>query len=903
MRKPPLLSRRDHGVALITTVIVVAVLAVVAAAFMQSTTVDRMSSRSVFNYARAKFAAESALAVVEQQLLTNTTNDTFIIVANGFPEISTNNDGGVIVTNGQLFVGNGVAGSSNFSYVPLFSATNALTNTVNPVVTNLMPRISLQAPGATSPPATIVFTNQMPGGIGVVSPLVSWVYLTDANGNTNARFAYWVEDLGGKLDLSVVGTNTGDPVARRPTGTNPAEIALWAALTNAVSAGSSGQAGDNIIAARSNLATAATARLVSSNVATNRAFMSELAANLRHETNELELIPFGLGYADAGRPKTNLNTVTFSALRSHIDRNLPNFGARGGGHAAAGYLDNLTANIIDFVDADSSPTAGAGYRGVEAIPFLNERMTRFVAEANPVLEGGQYRLRIETTEYFEFWNLHNRTSPATTVTFSYQNSQPLQWAGGRTNFGINTNVTISVPAMPPGSYFVTNAAVITNIFSFASAFPPATPQTNTLVGNTKTVEYEISLGGAVYDIGSGSHYSDTFLRAGNLTYFSPSYPGLGSKRNIAGTSDGDFNNSVGDPRATFYMTNSFGPLPQIQPSWLNGNTSFGGRTLQSGMGTARLSREVRIENWGDSGHSGAAGSRGSALNPPSSGLFVTNEAAFAPAFANPRTTGGLERITDLFGVFDPLQWAQANQSTNWPIEAGAWTNINSGASPNSAFAGGHTLRIGRPDFTRFNTNGLRAAQLLDILAVSIATNTNSGALLNTVRGRINVNTAGTNALRALAAGVFHTNDTRLASGSGAGTNFVIPTNAVSAFVAGVSAFRSARPFVAPSQIAQVSTSTNPSAWPGSSVFGNRSTAGITAGNDAATEEWFAKVYPLTTVRSRNFLVHTVGQSLQTNDLQVLSTYASATQIYVEPLRATNGYTTNSRVRVVQNWGL
>jgi hypothetical protein len=904
-------TRRDQGVALVTTVIVVAVLAVVAAAMMQSTTVDRLSSRSALNYAQAKFAAESAFAVAEGQLLANTTNDNFIVVANGFPSFRTNGSA-VTVSNGQLFVGNGSVGSSDTSYVPLFSSVNSLTSSVAPILTNAMPRLTLSNPSSTNPPITAVFTNQMPGGFAAASPVVAWVYLTQNVTNasnqvsvvTNARFAYWVEDLGGKLDLSVIGTNTTDPVARRPTGTNPAEIAFWATLTNVAASGESRQAGDPVIVARSNMVSPATARLVASNVATNAALMAELAANLRHDTNEPEMIPFGFGYPDAGRLKTNLSSVDFTQLRAHLARNLPDFGQRGGGNTAASYLDNLAANIIDFADADFSPTGGAGYRGVEPVPFLNERMTRLVAQGPPLLEDGKYNLRIVTTEYFEFWNLHNRTSPATAVTFSYRNRQPLQWFGGSTNFSIDTNVVINIPAMPPGSYFVTNAPAITNVFSFASAFPPtAGANICTLRGNTKTVEYTLSSSGVVYDVGSGAHYSDKNLRGTDLTYFSPSYPGLGSKRNIAGVSDADFNNSMGDPRATFYMTNANGPLPQIQPSWTNGNTSFGGRTLQAGMGTARLTKEARMESWGDGGHSGVAGARGAGLNPPSSGLFVTNEAAFAPASANPKTNGGLERVTDLFGVFDPLQWGQANQSSNWPTEPGAWTNITSGASPNTAYAGGHTLRIGRPEFSRFNTNGLRASQLLDVLSASVATNTNSGALLNRTHGRINVNTAGTNALRALAAGVFHNNDSRLASGSGSGTNFVIPIGAVAGFVEGVRSTRSSRPFLSASQLSQIATNTNPASWPGSAVFGNRSLAGITAGNDAASEEWFAKVYPLTTVRSRNFLIHTIGQSLRTNDLGVLSSHSAMYQVYAEPLRDTNGLTTNSRLRVIQTWGL
>ena len=350
------------------------------------------------------------------------------------------------------------------------------------------------------------------------------------------------------------------------------------------------------------------------------------------------------------------------------------------------------------------------------------------------------------------------------------------------------------------------------------------------------------------------------------------------------------------------MTNGSVPRPQIQPSWASGNTSFGGRTFQSGMGTARFSKEVLMTNWGDGGHNGTRGTAGSGSTPPASGLFLTTEPNYAPARANPTTSGRIDRITDLADVFDPLQWAETSQS-RWTSEPGSWTNLSATATPNTAYAGGHTLRLGRPEFTRFTNSGLRSAQLLDIFASSTATNTNSGALLNRVSGRININTAGTNALRALAAGVFHTNDPLVASGSGANTNFVVPLAAVDSFVTGVTNARAQRPFFSPAELNMIATNTSAANWPTNAVFGNRTLEGITAGNDAVTEEWFARVYPLSTVRSRNFLVHVVGQSLQTNDLKVLSSVRQMFQIYLEPMRSGDGRATNSVPRMLGTWSL
>jgi len=161
--------RRESGVALVTTVIVVAMLAVVAVALMQSTTADRASSRSVANYTRAQLAAEAGVGMAGALLASQMTNDHFIVVAN---------------TNRQLFVGNGSnqpAGS--FAYTPAFSTVNSLTSTVTPIVSAGVPATNLP----TNPNTTnFTFTN-LPGGLSVTSPpAISWVYLTNASGQTGS---------------------------------------------------------------------------------------------------------------------------------------------------------------------------------------------------------------------------------------------------------------------------------------------------------------------------------------------------------------------------------------------------------------------------------------------------------------------------------------------------------------------------------------------------------------------------------------------------------------------------------------------------------------------------------------------------------------------------------------------
>ena len=136
---------------------------------------------------------------------------------------------------------------------------------------------------------------------------------------------------------------------------------------------------------------------------------------------------------------------------------------------------------------------------------------------------------------------------------------------------------------------------------------------------------------------------------------------------------------------------------------------------------------------------------------------------------------------------------------------------------------------------------------------------------------------------------------------------MLSTKAVRDFINAVTNFRSQQPFFSTAQLATLTTNINSATWPASSVFGNASLLSVTEWNDRAAENWFAKVYPLSTVRSRNFMVHVVGQALQANGTTVLSTARKSYQICMEPVRATSGssagFTTNNIPRLLSVWDL
>jgi len=242
----------------------------------------------------------------------------------------------------------------------------------------------------------------------------------------------------------------------------------------------------------------------------------------------------------------------------------------------------------------------------------------------------------------------------------------------------------------------------------------------------------------------------------------------------------------------------------------------------------------------------------------------------------------LTNICELGNIFDPIMWTRESQ--------GIIGLKDSSNKPSVQHGGGNTLRIGRAEHPRFAWTNLSsldpsfpnmqmsAAALLDLFCLS--NQFNEG-------GRINLNTAPAPVLRALAGGIYLRSDPNLTTGTVTNANYPIPAEMAEAFAQGVMRFRAQYPFYSPSQLAFINTSTNwskdtdgvASIWPSNAVFGNTNaialsaapgnglssaSANVSAWNDQAAEEWFAKIFSLSTVYSRNFRVYVIAQKATTN---------------------------------------
>jgi hypothetical protein len=661
--------------------------------------------------------------------------------------------------------------------------------------------------------------------------------------------------------------------------------------------------------------------------------LADLAAGLLHDTNEPEMIPFGFGYADQGQKKYNLNTNLSPggvlAIASIINRNLPQFASlRAGAMDPTNYLNNIAANIVDYADSGSSPNVGPGqypgWRGVEAIPWPNEIFMRFEL-VDRTSNGANFEFQLGVKHFIEVWNLSSKPVTFTPAVAEIYNDLNValkcdNWDGNlstvdptnQPTWEAFTNASVT---LQPNSYSILGAP--TRVFKFnvpatsvGSTNPPLTISPP-VGGSVQYGKYAVRLDGIVVDGASMGRHPGirTNMVVGDFHYI-VSACGFGLTRG-AGQSIAQYNLAGGDPRGQLFFTDKTMALPYI-----NSTPGSRNRLLQAIGLVNTVNPPV---NWPDRGHSV---STDLGPSPVSSGSSVTTFANLAGDqdhyVQKISDAGAFSNVLELGNIFDPISWADANNPF-FPLDPAAWMLLTGGSNistTNGAACGRNTLRIGRFEHPRFNTNGARAVQLLDIFAVGPAV---GAAVTHQVAAKININTAGTNVLKALAGGVANSSDPALLPD---GLNYYVPTNAVRAFVDAVTRFRSNAPFLSPAQLASISTNSTATQWPTNAVFGNLGTNATKAGDyfgnselggttssirewsDQAAEEWFGKIYPLATVRSRNFLVHAVGQALRPGTTSVLSTSMSMFQLSLRPLRAnSSGLTTNSVPTVVQSWNL
>ncbi|MBS0659743.1 MAG: hypothetical protein JSR82_16000 [Verrucomicrobia bacterium] len=877
-------SARQRGVALVIVMAILALILVTVVAFLSTATIERGTAKAFTNNLQSKLAAESGLAAAIQTLTRTpsgstkaiTQNDLFVVVrsenADAVPYYSVGlarEEAGSGDTTGNL------PSQRQIDYLPLVSggvAQSGIGGDKVPPVDQLLP-----PPYAASTHAEIKVYPGMP------KPSAKWVTVEAPKPNgsalppTRIRYAYWVEDLGGYLDIGYNPDTVKYPAAgnadensnrhKRPydvSGTpaevlnnryksSPKELALYTLFSNTTFPDPGNTKAKVIVDDRPTIVTPWTAAQ-----ATGNADAIKYVATGYFFEDEPVLIPRGFGYKDEGKAAFHLNgnlsstQANVEAIAKVIADNLPKFAnARKGGLTALDYNKSIAASIIDYADADSDATVGTDYRGIDSYPLVSE-IYNSKWWKRTYQQSGTFWVEIQMETWVELWNMTNRTVEGS-VEFQLKEEHPVTIGFNSYNFGepegpYHTIVhpsgpSISVTNMQPNEYRV--ILIRRDTFQYDTgvspplSFPPSTgPQSLALLGTT-TSKYEMKWNGKLVDRANGGAARNVkSLRfSSNQSAeqkWSGTIPGFAGSTTPGGA--GPFFNSLGDPRSAFVLG-----VAQASNDY-DTNGSMGGRNIRSGINLPSSGpdyREVKPSNWPDGGHNSPTGRPTGTANP-AAGSFA-QEPTKAPTFISNR--GSYLTGAELGNIYDPGQWNIIPDSNR------RWVDITNSTQASDRYGGGFTLRIGRPEFTRFDQPGVRAAQLLDLFTPEKRV---------TTRGKVNVNTASRDVLRALGGGLRVNRDPDIQPQN---PDRTVPSNSLHADVF-ADAVIANRPFLSTSQLARLACFGDPTKY---------TTSAPTEWNDAGREEYFAKVYPLSAVRSRNFRVFVTGQVLDRNNRPIATT--------------------------------
>ena len=327
----------------------------------------------------------------------------------------------------------------------------------------------------------------------------------------------------------------------------------------------------------------------------------------------------------------------------------------------------------------------------------------------------------------------------------------------------------------------------------------------------------------------------------------------------------------GDPRASWYISDPWPTADYVASSYWAGPNP-----------------QMVPLNWPDSGHPFSY----TGLQPAGKGQYPTDIMASPTPSPDPKkvisllsssTTGNLASVTELANVWDPAQLSYTVVNPG-----GALPDIPNTALRDSRGAGGHTFAIGRPEFSMFDQNGMRAWQLLDV----VSSKTSSTNFTNTA-GLVNLNTASRDVLRSLAAGILQNRDVAVQPTSllpPPNGNGLYPPTATGANIQQADKFADAvinsRPFLSTSALSALRDSGGQPFFGNPNQYNGSTQTAPTEWNDPGREELFAKIYNMATTRSRNFRVFVTGQSLDKNN-NVLSTVTKVYHVFVKPNRDPN----------------
>jgi hypothetical protein len=861
VNKPP-----QQGFSLPITLVTIGSLLLLLICLMAVTRLERKSSASHADSTRAELALESGLSEAISVLSEAAARDDSLIFRIDAPARSQGFADQRPDGNRERFLSYaGVFESGKWQLVPLFSEGSRKSAGGGAIdVREVQDDVTRHA--AASEPLIDPTTHDRN------IPFATWTEMqrTDASAN-RIRYAYWVEDLGGRIDARHAGKTP------RSDGKSIREISL-STIFNPLSAW--GATPQVMLDKSEALKTTASLRHFLN--AADSQLIEPYVIYLPDEDFRPKMIPQGYGYADAGKPAPDLNRLVASRdverIAQHIARNLPNFSSRKGGlHRTEDYLKTLAASIIDYADTDQDATLGQGYRGVDSYPFLNEWFDRF--EWVPSADG-QIHIRVES--FIELWNPSQQAVEGT-VSFVNRNRQKIMIPPAAVHEFADAEFGPVPIQIPPNGFSVIPLGARIHAFPEGS-FKPT---------QLNFIETEVSNFSLFWNQQAVDHARGGVQRTAGLLR------GGSSERKWKGIASPAHDLRIGqygDPRASYYIR-----APVIANSY-DVNSNWGGRALKREIARVKPTlpyAEVRIDQWPDGGSSSLPGIRptGDSRRPGTSHIINSNgtpyvgsaypacQGTHAPARIS--NSGRYDSLCELGNIFDPAQWSDVN------LREGVVS---------SAAGGGFTLAIGRPEFPVFDDEGKRAAQLLDLFRIGMEEG-GDGSL-----GRlININTAPREVLRALVAGVAFDADPL------APTITLKHAEALGdLFADRIIWHRNQSPFRSVSDLnllgkvpddpKPISFFGNPSHYTDVPVVPDTDDSGdLISWNDAGREELMAKVADLVTFHSKTFRVVVAGEVLSGKGKRL----ARATRelyLTIEPGRDANGIASpDQQPRIIKHY--
>lgn len=925
------------GFILPTVLVIVSALLILTVGMLLVVSTERSATRSHVDHQRARLAVRAGLEEIKAILHLATSNDTFIVVQSTLKQaLKTGREPAPFLFLVEVGVSSGKVFS--FHYVPLFSATSPPAATPRLVPPGIEPLVS-------SKPPTPIDLSTLPH----LDPVrIAWIPILNANKQVVARYAYWVEDLQGKIDPATAGNTDGpdgahvgsqwpfpapglnsSPAAPEEPALEP--IALYA-IDPSSTPESPGMLGRTLVHNRASLvspnSSLAAARIQPPLTRNPSGHLSDPMAcaveeNLAGTSQpylERTSIPYvtGIDAAVAGMPKLNLNALLARGqdgvlpMAAFIQKALPEFVTRKGGFPDD-YLKTLAANAIDYADSDSLSTLVVGsHRGLDGFPLINEVVLQ-VHYAGEQTVNGRRLLNWHFKLFAELWNMTTEVVSGRS-NLSYEVALPMEAIGAGSpsprfdhpSLLLDPSRTTHHLTQINGKFWSPDVQVSLRpneykVFEFAAVSYniDVGPATHPAAENFSLVEPAGAAGISLLWNGQEVDRLAGIIRQKSGLEFDLSKPRYASKATVAALSLGPYGSEIdnpGDPRISYYLRNT--PMAEnANPENSSPNRRNIRRSTIYDPDTSRKPKtygRVLPSEWPDSGHDSTVGSwpitSDDAVCPTDVRYQWVQSPVADQAPQRLSNAGRFYSATELGRTYDPLLWlptydnpqdTTSIRSGLMPASRSAWPDVLP-ASPCSAdHGGGNSLRIGRPEHPAFDRPGLRAIHLLDLFHAGQSRSTQcalrEGNLVE-IHGHVNLNTATKDCLRALAAGALG-QDPSLAcvpsSLAHQGPPLMAPPPSQTTLYApshGIlteadrlaEAILRARPFASPSQLALVTDAD------GKYVFGNPDMyrPGVHVPNntrvqwsDSAAEEIFARVYEASTVRSRNFRVWIIGQSL------------------------------------------